>query len=234
MGNILFAKHVTKTFGTGGSKTVALNDVSLSFQQGAFISIIGQSGSGKTTLLRVLSGLTAPTKGEVFFMGADISKYNDAQAAEHRRKHIGFVFQSHYLLPELTNEENIRLPLKLDKQIVPEEYLERIFSILGIADLLKKYPEECSGGEQQKVAIARAFANQPEIVFADEPTGNLDLESGENVISLFLTMQKFLNTTVIMVTHNLSLANRAERIITICNGRAVDDKAVTEDHENET
>ncbi len=223
---ILTAQHITKLYGKGEAQIRALDDVNISIQQGQFASIIGQSGSGKTTLLKVLSGLLAPSSGSVIACGQELTTLNEQRLTAFRRTNIGFVFQKYALLPEMTNEENIYLPLKLDGKTVNHSYFEEVFSRLDIEKILKKYPTDCSGGEQQRVAIARAFANRPSIIFADEPTGNLDCERGENVVTLFLMMQRALNTTVIMVTHNLFLANHGDRIFTICDGRITSDKVV--------
>jgi len=223
---ILRCSGVTKTYGHGTGQSTALKDVSLEIMPGQFNAVIGQSGSGKTTLLKILSGILTPDSGEVTIHSRCLTDMSQERRAVFRRKNIGFVFQKYALLPELTNEENIYLPLKLDKSSADRAYLNDIISSLDIARILNKFPTDCSGGEQQRVAIARAFANKPSIIFADEPTGNLDCEHGDNVVTLFLMMQRNLNTTVLMATHNLSLANRSDRVITLRDGSLIEDKAV--------
>lgn len=188
------------------------------FQQGEFCVISGPSGSGKSTLLHVLGGLEYPTSGQVFYQGEDLYKYNDNQLSILRRRRFGFVFQAYNLVQELTAMENILLPVMLDKKQPDEAYLDQVINILSIRDRLEHLPGALSGGQQQRVAIARALANKPAILFADEPTGNLDGQSGREVLSLMRYVGHELGVTLILVTHDLNIAEQAERVISLTDG----------------
>ncbi len=222
---ILECKDLTKEYLSGEVKIKALDGVSLSFEQGESCAITGPSGSGKSTLLHTLSSLEKPSGGEVFYNGKPLSGYNDNQLSVLRRRRFGFVFQAYNLVAELTGLENIMLPIMLDRKKPDEAYLERIISALGIGDRLSHLPSAMSGGQQQRVGIARALANKPGILFADEPTGNLDARNGREVLSLLRNVSEELGVTLILVTHDLRVAEQAHRIISLEDGRVVRDTA---------
>ena len=220
---ILECKNLTKEYLSGENVVKAVDDVTISFEQGEFCAITGPSGSGKSTFLHVLSSLENPTSGEVRYGEKSLSSYNDNQLSILRRRRFGFVFQAYNLVQELTGYQNILLPVMLDNKKPDEEYLKKIIDILGIEDRLHHLPSALSGGQQQRIAIARALANRPSILFADEPTGNLDGKSGREVLSLLKYVSKQLGVTLILVTHDLHVAEKAERILTIEDGRIVKD-----------
>ena len=220
---ILECKNLTKEYLSGENVVKAVDNVTISFEQGEFCAITGPSGSGKSTFLHVLSSLENPTSGEVRYGEKSLSSYNDNQLSILRRRRFGFVFQAYNLVQELTGYENILLPVMLDNKKPDEEYLNKIIDILGIEDRLHHLPSALSGGQQQRIAIARALANRPSILFADEPTGNLDGKSGREVLSLLKYVSKQLGVTLILVTHDLHVAEQAERILTIEDGRIVKD-----------
>ena len=212
-------KSLYKIYKQGQNEVFALNGLSAVIEQGEFLAILGPSGSGKSTLLHILGGLDSPTKGSVIIDGADISEYSDQELAKYRRKTVGFVFQSFNLLPALTVQENIEMPVLIDEGEIDKEYLEEIEKGLEIADLKKRLPSQISGGQMQRVAIARALANKPTIILADEPTGNLDSEISEKVLSLFLETCRRYGQTLVMITHNEEIAAKADRIIRIRDGK---------------
>ena len=220
---ILECKNLTKEYLSGENVVKAVDNVSINFEQGEFCAITGPSGSGKSTFLHVLSSLENPTSGEVRYGEKSLSSYNDNQLSILRRRRFGFVFQAYNLVQELTGYENILLPVMLDNKKPDEEYLNKIIDILGIEDRLHHLPSALSGGQQQRIAIARALANRPAILFADEPTGHLDGKSGREVLSLLKYVSKQLGVTLILVTHDLHVAEQAERILTIEDGRIVKD-----------
>lgn len=222
---IISINELTKIYGNGESQVTAVNDISTSFQTGEFCAIIGASGSGKTTLLHMLGGLDTPTSGSVKYDDIDIYNLSDRKQAELRRKKCGFVFQFFNLIPELTAEENILLPILLDNGKIDRPYIDELVKLLGITERLSHYPSQMSGGQQQRTAIARAMANNPEIIFCDEPTGNLDEKSGENVIGMLIDVQRKFGKTVIIVTHDNNIAKRADRLIRIADGKIVEDRA---------
>ena len=221
--NILRCENLTKTYGSGDAPVHALDGVSLDFEQGSFTSVIGRSGSGKSTLLHLLSGLDRPTVGQVIYQNKNLFSYNDNQLSVLRRRRFGFVFQSYNLVRELTAQENILLPVMLDGRKPDEKHIGRLIELLGIEDRLSHLPGAMSGGQQQRVCIARALANKPAILFADEPTGNLDGKTGREVLSLMRTVGKKLGITLIMVTHDLGVAEQAERVIRLEDGRVAED-----------
>lgn len=221
--NIIECKNLTKEYLAGKNVVKAVDDVTISFEQGEFCAITGPSGSGKSTFLHVLSSLENPTSGSVYYGEKALSSYNDNQLSILRRRRFGFVFQSYNLVQELTGYENILLPIMLDGKKPDEEYLNKVIDMLGIGDRLEHLPSALSGGQQQRIAIARALANRPAILFADEPTGNLDSKSGREVLSLLKYVSKQLGVTLILVTHDLHVAEQAERILTIEDGRIVKD-----------
>lgn len=223
---ILRCEALSKVYRSGESKVIALDQVSLSLAQGSFTAITGPSGSGKSTLLHLLSGLDHPSGGRVIYQEADLYKYRDNQLSVLRRRRFGFVFQSYNLVRELTGWENILLPVMLDARRVDAAYLNRIIDLLGIRDRLSHLPGAMSGGQQQRIAIARALANKPAILFADEPTGNLDGKSGREVLTLLRQVNHELGITLVLVTHDLNVAEQAERIIQLEDGRIARDSEV--------
>lgn len=213
------AKELSKIYGSGESRVVALDKVNLEIASSDFISIMGPSGSGKSTLLHLLSGLDKPTSGSLTYDGKDIYRFNDKELSSFRRRLIGFIFQQFNLLPVLTAKENIIMPLLLDKKQPDEVYLNQLTDLLGIRERLTHLPHELSGGQQQRVAIARALVSKPAIILADEPTGNLDSRTSSDVLGLLkMTSQKF-HQTIVMITHNNEIAQLADRIIRIEDGR---------------
>lgn len=215
----LETKGLAKTYLAGTPQEVqALKPTNLQFEVGKFYAVIGKSGSGKSTLLHLLGALDTPTAGEVWIGDENVYELNDRDRARLRRRRIGFVFQAYNLLMEHSVRENITLPVDLDRRDLDEEYFDKIVDSLDIRDQLHKYPMQLSGGEQQRVAIARALISRPNIVLADEPTGNLDTKNGEIVLELLISTAKAFNQTVILVTHDLDIASRAERLIVIDNG----------------
>ena len=220
-GNIAIeGKNIMKDFKIGETTTRVLKNVSLKFEKGEFVSIMGQSGSGKSTLLYILGGLDTPTEGTVSMNGADISRFNDAKMSQIRRQNIGFVFQFYNLIPNLNVEENIMLPLLLDGKKFKDyrKQLDNILEIVGLSDRRKHTPRELSGGQQQRAAIARALISDPEILFADEPTGNLDSKTGAEIMKLLQSINKNSGQTIIMVTHSPEAAKNSNRIITVKDG----------------
>ncbi len=220
---IIECENLTKEYLSGENVVKAVDDVSVSFEQGEFCAITGPSGSGKSTLLHILSSLENPTSGTVVYGGTPLSSYNDNQLSILRRRRFGFVFQAYNLVQELTGYENILLPIMLDKKKPDEEYLNKVIDMMGIRDRLEHLPSALSGGQQQRIAIARALANRPTILFADEPTGNLDGKSGREVLSLLKYVSKEVGVTLVLVTHDLNVAEQAERIIGLEDGRIVKD-----------
>ena len=223
---ILRCEALSKVYRSGESKVIALDQVSLSLAQGSFTAVTGPSGSGKSTLLHLLSGLDHPSGGRVIYQEADLYKYRDNQLSVLRRRRFGFVFQSYNLVRELTGWENILLPVMLDARRVDKAYLNRIIDLLGIRDRLSHLPGAMSGGQQQRIAIARALTNKPAILFADEPTGNLDGKSGREVLTLLRQVNHELGITLVLVTHDLNVAEQAERIIQLEDGRIARDSEV--------
>ncbi|HBF3846854.1 TPA: ABC transporter ATP-binding protein [Clostridioides difficile] len=215
---IIKAKQLSKIYGSNNNKVIALNNVNLEINSGEFVSVIGPSGSGKSTLLHILSGLDNPTSGQVLLDDKDIYKHTEKELSALRRKSFGFVFQQFNLLPVLTASENISMPVLLDKKQPDKGYLNEISSLLGIADRLNHLPHELSGGQQQRVAIARALIAKPDIIFADEPTGNLDSKSGSEVMNLLIKTSKQFGKTLVVITHNDRIAKLADRKISIIDG----------------
>ena len=220
---ILECRELTRRYGTGEEAVNALNGISLTLEQGSFTAITGPSGSGKSTLLHILGGLDAPTTGTVLFRDKPLYALKDNQLSILRRRQFGFVFQSYNLVRELTGLENILLPLMLDGRSPDEAYIDRLIAILGIRQRLDHLPSAMSGGQQQRFAIARALANKPEILFADEPTGNLDGETGRMVLDLLRELNRELGVTLVLVTHDLGVAEQAERILHLTDGKIARD-----------
>lgn len=216
-------KHIVKDFRLGTTTTKVLKDISLQVLRGEFVSIMGPSGSGKSTLLYILGGLDAPTGGNVLLDGMDISSFGDEKMSRIRRQKIGFVFQFYNLIPNLSVEENIMLPLLLDGKKVGgyKKQLGEILEVVGLSDRRRHTPRELSGGQQQRVAIARALIGKPEILFADEPTGNLDSRTGAGIMNLLREINQSIGQTIIMVTHSPEAAGSSSRVITVQDGRIV-------------
>ena len=220
---ILKVEKLTKTYGSGENLVHAVDDVSFSVEKGEFVAIVGASGSGKSTLLHLIGGVDRPTSGKIFVDGNDISKMNDDKLAVFRRRQVGIVYQFYNLIPILTVEENITLPCDLDGRGVDRERLEMILDSFGLRARRKHLPNQLSGGQQQRTSIARALINNPSLVLADEPTGNLDSKSSEEVMSMLKMCNQSYGQTVIMITHNLDIAKQADRIITISDGKIVEE-----------
>ena len=220
---ILKVENLTKTYGSGENLVNAVDDVSFSVEKGEFVAIVGASGSGKSTLLHLIGGVDRPTRGKIFVDGNDISKMNDDKLAVFRRRQVGIVYQFYNLIPILTVEENITLPCDLDGRGVDRERLEMILDSFGLRARRKHLPNQLSGGQQQRTSIARALINNPSLVLADEPTGNLDSKSSEEVMSMLKMCNQSYGQTVIMITHNLDIAKQADRIITISDGKIVEE-----------
>ena len=219
--SILETRNLRKIYGSGDTEVRALDGVNLSVNSGEFVAIVGTSGSGKSTLLHMLGGLDRPPSGSVIVDGKDIFSLKDEALTIFRRRKIGFVFQSYNLVPVLNARENIVLPIQLDGRQVDEDFLDKIVNTLGLEKKLGSLPSQLSGGQQQRVAIARALAAAPAIILADEPTGNLDSRTSQDVLSLLkVTSQKFAQT-IVMITHNEEIAQTADRIIRIEDGRIV-------------
>ena len=218
---ILECKNLTKEYYSGENVIKAVDDANLTFEQGEFTAITGPSGSGKSTLLHVLSSLENPTSGEVIYNGESLKKYNDNQLSILRRRRFGFVFQAYNLVQELTGYENILLPVMLDHRKPDEAYLNKLIEVLGIGDRIGHLPSAMSGGQQQRIAIARALANKTSILFADEPTGNLDGKSGREVLALLKYVSAEFGITMILVTHDLGVAEQADRVLTLADGAVV-------------
>lgn len=221
---ILRVENLKKYYGQGDNQVRALDDVSFSVDKGQFVAIVGASGSGKSTLLHLIGGLDTPTEGKVFINDIDIYKQNETGLSIFRRRNIGFIFQFFNLMPILDVEENISLPALLDSEKVDKKYLDEIVSMIGLEDRRKHIPAELSGGQQQRVSIARALINKPSIVLADEPTGNLDSKNSKEVIELLKVTARKYNQTLILITHDSKVAEQADRVITISDGKIESDK----------
>jgi putative ABC transport system ATP-binding protein len=221
---ILRVEHLSKTYGTGETAVKALDDVSFSINKGEFVAIIGPSGSGKSTLLHTLGGVDRPTGGKLFVDKTDIYEMDETRLAIFRRRQIGLIYQFFNLIPVLNVEENITLPLLLDEHKVNSGYLKEIIEALGLAGRLHHLPNQLSGGQQQRVSIGRALINNPAIVLADEPTGNLDSKNSHDIIELLKMFNKQYNQTLIIITHDERIALQADRIITIADGRIAGDE----------
>lgn len=221
MNKLLEAVNLQKTYSSGEVQTHALRGIEFTFFSNRFYAVTGKSGSGKSTLLHLLSGMETPTKGEVLYRSQNLGIMKDAELSKLKRQKFGFVFQSYNLLPELCVLENIMLPADLDRQKPDKTYIRKILSAMGIQDKIRKYPSQLSGGEQQRTAIARALVNKPEIIFADEPTGNLDQQNGQAVIELLEKLRKHFQQTIILVTHDKDIAAYADEIVHIQDGQIV-------------
>lgn len=216
--SVLRAEHLTKTYRSGERTLTVLRDVSFTVPEGSRCAIVGPSGSGKTTLLGLCAGLDRPTSGSVALNGVALNDLNEDELAQIRNQHVGFVFQTFQLIPTLTALENVVVPLELRGESGVKRQATELLNQVGLGDRLDHYPAQLSGGEQQRVSLARAFINQPKILFADEPTGNLDGETAEKVSDLLFELNEAAGTTLVLVTHNLELAQRTQRIITLKAG----------------
>lgn len=217
--NILVAENLRKNYGFGENEVKALDDVSLRIDRGSFVAIVGTSGSGKSTLLHILGGLDKPTSGKVIVDDTDLSELSGDALCIFRRRKIGFVFQSFNLIPVLNVYENIVLPIELDGMKIDTQYVQKVISALGLENKIECLPNQLSGGQQQRVAIARALVTKPAILLADEPTGNLDSRTSQDVLSLLKVTGNQLGQTIIMITHNDEIAQTADRIIRIEDGK---------------
>ena len=220
------AENLVKVYGKGENTVAAVNDISITIKAGEFVSIIGPSGSGKSTLLHMLGGLDKPTSGSININNANLYKLPEKELSVFRRRRFGFVFQLYNLVPVLTVEENITLPLLLDNRPVDKEYIEELLNMLGLSDRRRHLPNQLSGGQQQRVAIGRALANKPSILFADEPTGNLDTSTGIEVMNLLQMSVKKYHQSLVMITHDAKIADYANRIIEIGDGKIKQDRVV--------
>ena len=218
---ILRVENLTKKYGKGENEVIAVNNMSFSVNQGEFVAIVGSSGSGKSTLLHLLGGVDRPTSGKVYIDGKDIYTLDDDSLAIFRRRQVGLIYQFYNLIPILNVEENISLPCDLDGRKTEETRLEELLKILGLENRRKHLPNELSGGQQQRVSIGRALINNPAIVLADEPTGNLDSKSSDEIVELLKVSNKKYNQTIIMITHNLEIAKLADRVIKIEDGKII-------------
>ena len=216
---IVKMEHVTKIYGEGNTRVWALDDVNLTVNKGEIVAVVGASGSGKSTLLHVMGGVDTPNEGNVIVDGKDITRLTDEEKSVFRRRKIGFVFQAYHLIPVLTVEENIKMPILLDHRKPDRDYIDHIIEMLGLKDRRKHLPNQLSGGQQQRAAIARALANRPALILADEPTGALDSKNGNEVITLLQDSVKKLDQTLVLITHNIDLAREADRIVRITDGK---------------
>ena len=216
--SILETINLSKTYGNKESKVNALNNVNINIEKGEFVAIIGPSGSGKSTLLHLLGGLEKISSGSIKVNGKDISKLKDIVQAEYRRKEVGFVFQQYNLIPVLNVEENIELPLMLGNDDIDEIYISELIDVLGLKDRKNHLPSQLSGGQQQRVAIGRALSTKPSIILADEPTGNLDSKTTDEVMELLKKSIRKFKQTLIVITHDINIAKKADRIINIVDG----------------
>ncbi len=218
---ILKVENLTKVYGNGSTQVVALDNVSFSVNKGEFVAIVGASGSGKSTLLHLIGGVDRPTSGKVFIDGKDIYKYNEDELAIFRRRQVGLIYQFYNLIPILNVEENITLPLSLDNREINKSRLDDLIELLGLKERRNHLPNELSGGQQQRTSIGRAMITNPAIILADEPTGNLDSKSSDEVIELLKKSNRDYNQTIVMITHNMDIAKVADRIIKIEDGKIV-------------
>ena len=225
---MLIAQQVTREYRSGDQNLAVLKDVSFTVEQGDFVAIVGPSGSGKTTLLGLLAGLDTPTRGKVILDGHDLTTLSENERARLRGEKVGFVFQTFQLIPTLTARENIAVPLELQGNDGASERASDLLEKVGLQERGHHFPMQLSGGEQQRVALARAFANSPRILFADEPTGNLDATTGGRVFDLLTTLNRESGSTIILVTHDANLAGRASRVIRLSDGRVVSDTGAAE------
>ena len=224
--NVLEVEGLTKVYGQGENRVVALDHVSFQVKKGEFVAIVGASGSGKSTLMNLMGGIDFPTEGKVFIEGKNIYELNESERAIFRRRNVGIIYQFYNLIPTLTAEENIMLPCLLDHRTADEKKLNTILEVTGLTDRRGHLPGQLSGGQQQRVSVGRAMINDPAFILADEPTGNLDSKSSKEVMELLMSTNKCRNQTLIVITHDEKIALQADRIITIGDGRIVRDEVV--------
>lgn len=224
-------ENVVKTYGEGETQVQALKGINLSIRRGEFVTIVGASGSGKSTLLHILGGLDRPSSGNVFIGDENIYNYKDNELSIFRRRKVGFIFQFFNLIPVLNVQENIALPALLDEEQVDDHYLDEIIRTLGLNERRDHLPSELSGGQQQRVSIGRSLINKPDIILADEPTGNLDTKNTKEVLNLLKITAKKYNQTVILITHDPAIASNSDRIITITDGMIISDKQLVQNQE---
>lgn len=224
--DILRIEHLSKIYGKGDTEVRALDDVSFTVPKGQFVAIIGPSGSGKSTLLHILGGVDTPTDGQVYVDGTDITTLDETALAIFRRRQIGLIYQFYNLIPILTVEENMTLPLLLDDKKVDRAHFDSLVQVLGLQHRLGHLPSELSGGQQQRVSIGRALMNNPAILLADEPTGNLDSKNSKEIVELLRSFNKSLNQTVIIITHDERIALDADRVIAVEDGKIVKDEVI--------
>ncbi len=224
--NILKVQNVSKTYGKGEQQVQALNNISFEVEQGEFVAIVGASGSGKSTLLHILGGVDRPDQGSVIIEDTDIFGLNNSKLAVFRRRQIGIIYQFYNLIPVLNVEENMTLPIDLDQQKVDQEYLEQLIKMLGLEGRRNHLPSELSGGQQQRVSIGRAILAHPALLLADEPTGNLDSKNRDEVMQILKRANKEYHQTLILITHDESIALQADRIITMADGEIISDEKI--------
>lgn len=216
---LIEVKNLCKVYGSGETKVEALKNINLNIEQGEFVAIVGPSGSGKSTLLHLLGGVDEPSSGEVIIKGESIYKLKEKELSILRRRKLGFVFQFFNLIPVLTAEENIEMPVLLDGNKIDKKYMNELLKLLGLEERRNHHPSELSGGQQQRVSIGRALANKPSIILADEPTGNLDSKNSKEVLELLKYCAKKYNQTLILITHDVNIAKSADRVVTIEDGQ---------------
>ena len=219
-------KNLNKIYGSGEAEVKALKNINLNIEQGEFVAIVGQSGSGKSTLLHLIGGVDIPSSGEVIIDGKNIYKLKEKELSILRRRKLGFIFQFFNLIPVLTAQENIEMPVLLDNEKIDKKYMNELLRILGLEERKNNYPSQLSGGQQQRVSIGRALANKPSIILADEPTGNLDSKNSKEVLELLKYCAKKYNQTLILITHDINIAKSADRVITIEDGEIISDEVI--------
>ena len=224
--SLIEVKNLSKVYGSGEAEVTALKNIDLNIEQGEFVAIVGPSGSGKSTLLHLLGGVDKPSSGEVIIKGESIYKLKEKELAILRRRKLGFVFQFFNLIPVLTAEENIEMPVLLDNGKIDKNYMNELLKLLGLEERRNHHPSELSGGQQQRVSIGRALANKPSIILADEPTGNLDSKNSKEVLELLKYCAKKYNQTLILITHDINIAKSADRVITIEDGKITTDEVI--------
>lgn len=223
---LIEVKNLNKIYGSGEAEVKALKNINLNIEQGEFVAIVGQSGSGKSTLLHLIGGVDIPSSGEVIIDGKNIYKLKEKELSILRRRKLGFIFQFFNLIPVLTAQENIEMPLLLDNEKIDKKYMNELLRILGLEERKNNYPSQLSGGQQQRVSIGRALANKPSIILADEPTGNLDSKNSKEVLELLKYCAKKYNQTLILITHDINIAKSADRVITIEDGEIISDEVI--------
>ncbi len=226
MMEVLKIENLTKKYGKGQSEVIAVDDISFSVRKGEFVAIVGPSGSGKSTLLHLLGGVDRPSSGKVFIDGMDIYGLKEKDLSILRRRRVGFVFQAYNLIPVLSAEENILMPLLLDNRKEDRQYIDELMSMLDLKERRRHLPSELSGGQQQRVSIGRALANKPSIILADEPTGNLDTRNSREVLELLKYSARKYNQTLILISHDMNIAGMADRVINIVDGKISSDEVV--------